>query len=190
VRISAGGLKGRKVGSRKVFRGQPGNDLRPTSAKVREALFDILRNVISDSVFLDLYAGTGAVGFEALSRGAGKAYLVESNPIRFRALSSAIDNMQLQGRAFSCRDEALTFLSKASSSGTSFDVIFADPPYASEELAKIVPFIELHAFLRAGGYLIVEHHTKKTLTFELRSLKVVKTYRYGDTSLTLYRKEQ
>jgi 16S rRNA (guanine966-N2)-methyltransferase len=190
VRISAGGLKGRKIGTRKAFKGQAGSELRPTSAKVREALFDILRNDVPGAFFLDLYAGTGAVGFEALSRGAEKAYLVESNPVRFRALSDAIDNMSLQGQAFSYRDEALTFLTKAASSGISFDVIFADPPYASDELAKILPFVERHGVLRTGGCLIVEHSSRKSLDFEFRSLKAVKNYRYGDTSLTLYRKEQ
>jgi 16S rRNA (guanine966-N2)-methyltransferase len=189
VRISSGGLKGRKIASRKAFRGKTGDELRPTSAKVREALFDILRNDVAGAVFLDLYAGTGAVGFEALSRGAEKAYMVESNPVRFHALNDAIDQMGLQGRAFSYRDEALSFLAKASSSGISFDVIFADPPYASEEIGKILPFIDLRDVLKAGGCLVIEHSSKKSLNFEPRSLKMVKNYRYGDTSLTLYRKE-
>jgi 16S rRNA (guanine966-N2)-methyltransferase len=189
VRISSGGLKGRKIDSRKVFRGKNGDELRPTSAKVREALFDILRNDVAGAVFLDLYAGTGAVGFEALSRGTEKAHMVESNPVRFYALNDAIDRMGLHGRAFSYREEALSFLARASSSGMSFDVIFADPPYASDEIGKILPFIDLNDVLKAGGCLVIEHPSKKILNFALRSLIMVKNYRYGDTSLTLYRKE-
>jgi 16S rRNA (guanine966-N2)-methyltransferase len=189
VRISSGGLKGRKIGSRKAFRGKTGDELRPTSAKVREALFDILRNDVAGAVFLDLYAGTGAVGFEALSRGAEKAHMVESNPMRFRALSDAIDHMGIHGRVFSYRDEALSFLAKASSSGISFDVIFADPPYASDETGKILPFIDRCDVLKAGGCFVIEHPSKKIPNFVTRSLKMVKNYRYGDTSLTLYRKE-
>jgi 16S rRNA (guanine966-N2)-methyltransferase len=189
MRISSGGLKGRKIGSRKAFRGKTGDELRPTPAKVREALFDILRNDVAGAAFLDLYAGTGAVGFEAISRGAEKAYMVESNPVRFHALNDAIDHMGLRGRAFPYRDEALSFLARASSSGISFDVIFADPPYASEEIGKILPFIDLRDVLKAGGCLVIEHPSKKTLNFAPRCLKMVKNYRYGDTSLTLYRKE-
>jgi 16S rRNA (guanine966-N2)-methyltransferase len=189
VRISSGGLKGRKIGSRKAFRGKTRDELRPTSAKVREALFDILRNDVAGAVFLDLYAGTGAVGFEALSRGAEKAYMVESNPVRFHALNDAIGHMGLYGRAFSSREEALSFLAKASSSGISFDLIFADPPYASDEIEKILPFIDLRDVLKTGGCLVIEHPAKKCLNFTPLSLKMVKNYRYGDTSLTLYRKE-
>ncbi len=188
MRISSGGLKGRKTGSRKAFRGKAGDALRPTSAKVREAIFDILRNDIAGAVFLDLCAGTGTVGFEALSRGAEKAYLVESNPVRFRALNDTIGTLGLGGRAFSSRDEALRFLAKASGSGTGFDIIFADPPYASEEMEKIIHFIDLHDILKPGGCLIAEHPSRKSLTFIPLSLKLVKSYRYGDTSLTLYRK--
>jgi 16S rRNA (guanine966-N2)-methyltransferase len=189
VRISSGGLKGRKTGSRKAFRGKAGDKLRPTSAKVREAIFDILRNDIDGAVFLDLYAGTGTVGFEALSRGAGQAYLVESNPVRFRALNETIRNLDIGGRTFSYRDEAVRFLAKASGSDMSFDVIFADPPYASEEIENILPFIDLHDVLKSGGCLIIERPSRKPLNFSPLSLTLVKNYRYGDTSLTLYRKE-
>jgi 16S rRNA (guanine966-N2)-methyltransferase len=189
VRISGGGLKGRKVGSRKAFRVRTGDELRPTSAKVREALFDILRNDVAGAAFLDLYSGTGAIGFEALSRGAETAHMVESDPVRFHALNDAIDHMDVRGRAFSYRDEASSFLARASSTGTSFDVIFADPPYASNEIGIILPFIDLHEVLKVGGCLVIEHPSKKTPNFVTRSLKLVKNYRYGDTSLTLYRKE-
>jgi 16S rRNA (guanine966-N2)-methyltransferase len=188
VRISGGGLKGRKIGSRKAFRGKAGDELRPTSAKVREAIFDILRNDIAGAIFLDLYAGTGTVGFEALSRGAEKTYLIEANPVRLRALNETIATLGVGGKASSLRDEALRFLEKVSGSGLRFDIIFADPPYASQEIEKILPFIDLHDVLRPGGCLIVEHPSRKTATFVLQSLKLVKNYRYGDTSLTLYRK--
>jgi 16S rRNA (guanine966-N2)-methyltransferase len=189
MRISSGTFKGRKIGSRKAFRGKAGDELRPTSAKVREAIFDILRNDISGAVFLDLYAGTGTVALEALSRGAKKAYLVESNPVRYRALNETIDRLGLQEKASSFREEALRFLSRAAGSGIDFDIIFADPPYASGETDNILPSIDRHDILKAGGCLIVEHPSRKPPTFIPLTVKLVKSYRYGDTSLTLYRKE-
>ncbi len=189
MRISSGGLKGRKIGSRKAFKAKAGDELRPTSAKVREAIFDILRGDIMDAVFLDLYAGTGTVGLEALSRGAEKAYLVESNPVRFRAISDTVVKLGLVGRAFSFREESIRFLIRTSGAGMCFDIIFADPPYASEELEEILSFVDIHDVLRPGGRLIAEHPSRKPLTFVPRSLKLVKNYRYGDTALTLYRKE-
>lgn len=191
MRISSGQLKGRAVSSRKAFlRSGPGDDLRPTSSKVREALFDILRNDLEGSVFLDLYAGTGTVGLEALSRGASKTYFVESNVVRSRIILESIGKLDLHDRADISRKEACEFLKKASLSGMVFDIVFADPPYSSDELEKILPLLSGSDVLRKGGILICEHPSRKILHFESATLHFRKQYRYGDTMLTLYRRAQ
>ena len=87
MRISSGSLRGRNIGTRRVFTGKKGEELRPTSAKVREALFDILRREIENASFLDPYAGTGTVGFEAISRGAAGCCFVENSPVRVRTIT-------------------------------------------------------------------------------------------------------
>jgi 16S rRNA (guanine(966)-N(2))-methyltransferase RsmD len=189
MRISGGTAKGRKVGSRKAFVGKGGNDeLRPTAAKVRKAIFDILRGRIIGSRFLDLYAGTGAVGIEALSREADHVVLVEDNAARVAIIRDLIEKFGFTGRASVVKTTVTSFLNNASR-GT-FDIIFLDPPYTSDELGRILPLIETLQLLADDGIVIVEHSSKKALSFPLTNLKFKKNYRYGDSALTLYEYEE
>lgn len=190
VRISSGQLKGRRIDSKRIFFKKTGDDeLRPTSAKVREAVFDILQNSIKDAIFLDLYAGTGAIGFEALSRGAKQIYFAENNQMRSESIKKNISTIDGTDRACVYRETAQDFLKRASKSGICFDIVFADPPYASNETGKLIFLMSEYDILREGGCLIIEHSSKSALPEELSSLRVVRNYRYGDTELTLYRKE-
>jgi 16S rRNA (guanine966-N2)-methyltransferase len=189
MRISAGLLKGRKVAAGKVLRRIDRGDIRPTSAKVREALFDILRNDIANASFLDLYAGTGAVGFEALSRGASRVCFVEAVRTVAREISGHIGKMELGGKAEVYTEEAVRFIRRAEQTGLDFDIIFADPPYASDATGEIMPMLDAGGTLKRGGCLVIEGPSKREPHEGLRSLRLIKRYRYGDTSLTLYRKE-
>ncbi len=190
MRISGGQLKGRKVVPQKIFlKKDGGRRLRPTTSKVREAIFDILRNYIDGAAFVDLYAGTGAVGFEALSRAARSVYFIEEDRVRSKAIEDFIKKAGLGGRAYVYRKKAQDFLTRASRLGISFDIIFADPPYASDEIERILPLIDAYDVLRKGGCLIVEHSSRASLPFDFESLARIKNYRYGDTMLALYRKE-
>ncbi len=81
------------------------------------------------------------------------------------------------------------FLKRTEVAETAFDIIFVDPPYASDEIQKVLPIIDSGRILTGGGSLIVEHPSKKIITASLRTIKPVKDYKYGDTMLTLYRKE-
>lgn len=189
MRISAGVLKGRKIAPGKISRRREGREgFRPTSAKVREALFNILRHDIEGAAFLDLYAGSGAVGFEALSRGAARCCLVEDNPRRFMEIVSSVERMALGKKAFVFREKASAFLRRASGSGMTFGIIFADPPYASEEIEEILPVLDDGSALQPDGILMIEHSSKKVLSDTGRSLRLVRNYKYGDTTLTLFRK--
>lgn len=190
MRISGGQFKGKKtVVSRRVFSGKSDRtELRPTSSKVREALFDILRNDISDASFLDLYAGTGTVGLEAVSRGAAKVFFVESDAVRCKAVRNCIAKMGLEDKTFVYKQSAVDFLKNSLSSGIEFDIIFADPPYASEEIIDIFHLIEKGVVLKNGGCFIIEHSSKVLLPGDTGSLRMIKKYRYGDTMLSLYGK--
>ncbi|MDA8431384.1 MAG: 16S rRNA (guanine(966)-N(2))-methyltransferase RsmD [Nitrospiraceae bacterium] len=190
MRISAGTLKGRKVGAGKVLKRVDRGEIRPTSTKVREALFDILRNDISGSSFLDLYAGTGAVGFEALSRGASRVCFVESVRTVAEQIQSHIGQMELAGKAAVYAEEAERFLRRAGNTDTGFDIIFADPPYASKEADVILELLDAGGVLKDGGCLVVEAPSRNNPREGLRSLRLIKKYRYGDTSLFLYGKER
>lgn len=190
MRISAGQLKGRKIELKKVPGKVDMDDLRPTSSKVREALFDILRNDITGASFLDLYAGTGTVGFEALSRGASRTCFVEHEKGAAKEISQYIGKMGLGSMAEVFTGTAERFLKKTEVAGMTFDIIFADPPYASDELEKVLPLIDGGDILAPGGCLVVEHASKKNIPSPCRDLRPVKNYKYGDTMLTLYRKKQ
>ncbi len=188
MRISGGQLKGRKIAVKKSSGKGERDDLRPTSSKVREALFDILRNDIKGSSFLDLYAGTGAVGFEALSRGASSACFVEDDRESSKEISQYIGKMALDGITEVFTGAAERFLKRTEVTELTFDIIFADPPYASDEIGKILPLIDDGDILRVGGCLIVEHHAKKNIAVSCKNLRQIKNYKYGDTMLTIYRK--
>src|SRR3990172_6269991 len=140
MRIVAGNEKGRRVGSRRPFSQRGGDDeLRPTPAKVREALFDILRDRVPGASFLDLYAGTGAVGIEALSRGAGHVVFVEVNPLRVKIIRQLLTEFGFVERATVVQANAYDYLKRNAFSGGKYDIIFLDPPYSSEELMKVLP---------------------------------------------------
>jgi 16S rRNA (guanine(966)-N(2))-methyltransferase RsmD len=190
MRISAGALKGKKIGTRKIFAVKSGaTELRPTSSKVREALFDILRDDILGASFLDLYAGSGAVGFEALSRGAIKTAFVENDRQRAKAIQEIAVKTALGDRTSVYQEPVLGFLGRAERSGMLFGIIFADPPYASDEIGAALTLIDKGRLLQDNGHVIIEHASKKPLEgFTLTTLQLIKSYRYGDTMLTRFRK--
>lgn len=195
MRISGGTARGRKVRVQRAFSKSDSRDeLRPTSAKVRKAIFDILGERILGCIFLDLYAGTGAVGIEALSRGAGSTTLVDDNPVRVKIIRELIDKLGFTAQAEVLRDRAARFLSSPTTSllrgraQKTYDVIFIDPPYASGEIEVVLPLIDDRGILSQEGTVIVEHTSKKSLPSDVGSLCLKKSYRYGDTSLTFYRK--
>jgi 16S rRNA (guanine966-N2)-methyltransferase len=190
MRISAGQFKGRKIGVKKLFAKKAGrDDLRPTSAKVREAIFDILRGAIEEASFLDLFAGTGTVGIEAASRGAGRVVFVESDRSRATAIQALIDKIGLSSKADVHAERAEIFLERISRAGESFDIIFVDPPYASGETGNILLLISEYGILHAQGTVLFEHAAKLKPPEAAGNLKLKKQYKYGDTLLALYRKD-
>lgn len=190
MRISSGEFKGRKIGKKRLFAGKGGKDvLRPTPAKVREAIFDILRNHLEGASFLDLYAGSGTVGIEAASRGADRIIFVESVRSRANAIEEIVEKIGLIGRAYIYCEQVDIFLKRAARSAERFDIIFADPPYASDEVDKVLSLIGEYGILDAQGVLLIEHEKKKKIPEKMESLTLKKQYRYGDTMLALYRNE-
>ena len=151
--------------------------VRPTSSKVRKSLFDILGN-LSGSCVLDLFAGTGSVGFEAASRGASSVMFVEKN----RKLSDSIrkntilfDNTSMTVK----HEDAYVFLER---NNLQFDLIFADPPYSSVDLNKL--FVLACNNLEPDGQLIIEYAVRQNWNPENGKIR-----NYGDTQLTFFRNE-
>lgn len=188
MRISAGAAKGRTVGVRKVFsRENERDELRPTSAKVREAVCDIMQSKLPGSCFLDLYAGTGAVGIEALSRGAKEVVFVEANDLRARVISHLVSEFNFAAESTIVKEKAYDFIQRNRAKGARYDIIFLDPPYFSEELMKVLPLVGEGDILREGGTVIAERFHKTVLPDRIMRLQARKHYRYGDTVLSLFR---
>lgn len=184
-------VKGRRTATRKVFsKSSKYDELRPTSSKVREALFDIIKDRIEGARFVDLYAGTGTVGLEALSRGAGKAVFVEANRIRAKTIKESASKFGFLDKAIVVESKAYEFIKKASTEKERFDILFFDPPYFSEEIMRTLPLVGGKELLEEGGTVIVEHFFKRKLPDTVGELKMIRSYRYGDTMLTIYRKKE
>jgi 16S rRNA (guanine(966)-N(2))-methyltransferase RsmD len=193
MRIIAGAAKGRNFDFKQAFsKTTTVDDLRPTSAKVRESIFNILRDKLHGSVFLDLYAGTGSVGIEALSRGATKAVFVETSASRVKIIDLILSKFGFEERSRVINAAAHDFVTMASSHSAKapeYDIIFLDPPYRSDELMKVLPIIGRGRLVRGSGVVIAEYLTKTAIPDIIEGLRLVKKYKYGDTSLAVYRLE-
>ena len=160
--------------------------VRPTPALVRKAIFDILQE-IQDKTFVDLYAGKGFVGIEALKRGAKEVIFVERDPVLYIFIKNSLIKKKLSDRAKVYKLDAVHFLQDSSKK---YDIIFADPPYESGEIERIFKVFEKKNLLNQEGILILQHHKKESLKENLKDLRINKCYRYGDTFLTIYRRQK
>jgi 16S rRNA (guanine966-N2)-methyltransferase len=170
VRIVAGQWRGRRIEA------PPGRDVRPTLDRVREAWMSILQNEITGSRVLDLFAGSGALGLEALSRGAKHADFVESGARALTVLRRNIEVLDPGERAQVHRVDALRFADKLEP--LAYDLAFADPPYAGGAAAKLAEVWLSRPFARI---LSVEHEAREKLPGS------DDTRRYGTTAITFYR---
>ena len=183
MRITAGTMRGRRL------RAPSGLELRPTSDKVKEALFNILSSQIEGATLLDLYAGTGGIGIDALSRGAQNVVFVENNKRHLQYLKKNIASISFEGKAEIFATAATDFLRKAKKQMRSFDIIFVDPPYQSSEIEKILPMIQEGDMIVDQGLVVIEHFHKKTLPERVENLFSLKKYKYGETVLSFYAKK-
>ena len=181
MRVIAGTNRGRRLYTPRA------HHLRPTSDRVREALFSILGNRLTKSRMLDLYAGTGAVGIEALSRGAAHVTSVESDK---EALKLLRRNMQICriGDELSLRAQAVHhFLSSPDQWHGPYDLVFADPPYSdAEECASLLSKPQSEDLIHADSWLVIEHAARTTLPLSVGRTQFLRRYRYGDTALSIY----
>lgn len=182
MRVIAGTAKKRKLIT------PAGLTVRPTSDRVKEALFSILGESVAASCFLDLFAGAGTVGIEALSRGAEKVVFVEKETNNIRIIKK---NLQVTGLADKARCMGVTVdkaVSLLASEKVSFDLIFMDPPYMSDHVADTLNSITGNNLLLPDGLVVVESN-KNTLLPEYSpdGLNMFRRALYGDTVLAFYR---
>ena len=181
-RIIGGAGKGRRLKS------PAGEETRPTGARVRQTLFDILAPVMPGARFLDAFAGGGGVGLEALSRGARRVVLVDDNRAAIEAIQANLALVPGAAAAEVFRQDARVALAALADRGERFDVVFLDPPYASDLYEAALPLAE--RLLAPDGVVIAEHFHKRALPERIGSLVSTRSVRVGDHRLTFFRKPE
>jgi 16S rRNA (guanine966-N2)-methyltransferase len=180
-RIIGGTGRGRRL------RTVAGNSTRPTGARVRQSLFDLLAPAIPGCRFLDAFAGSGGIGLEALSRGAAKVVLVDRHA---PAVEAARENARALARGGGevqvFRQDALTAMRALADQGMRFDVVFLDPPYASHLYEPLLTLLAESPLLAAGGVVVMEHFHKRPLPGTIGALVRTRERRVGDHRLSFY----
>lgn len=176
MRVIAGELRGRRLTAPR------GNATRPTADRVREALFSILGSSVQGARVLDLFAGSGAMSIEALSRGALEATLVDSSSAAIGAIRSNLSRLGIAAEVH--RQTAATFLRRARSDARQYDLVFLDPPYRDAGALGSELSSALRPVLAPGARVVVESDVRAPL--ELEQLTLVDGRRYGDTTIGIY----
>lgn len=178
LRVIAGSVRGRRLVA------PPGDEIRPTKGIVREAMFSALdsRGAIADAVVLDLYAGTGALGFEALSRGAERAVLVELDRRALEAIDTNVENTGFGDRARVVRADVASFLDVPPPPEAPFDLVFADPPYdvTAEEVEALLDRLAEPGWLSPGATVSIERSVGGEVTLP-KSFRTGWERTFGDT---------
>lgn len=185
MRVIAGSARGRRLEAPR------GRGVRPTADRVKEALFSILasRVDLEDAVLLDLFAGSGALGIEALSRGAARVTFVEQDGTARRALGANLDRCGMVDRGRVLGQSARAALARLADEGAAFDGVLMDPPYGQELVDRVLTLLAGGRWLREGGWVAAEHHVEDRLAERYGTLRLTTAKRYGNTVLSLYRNE-
>jgi 16S rRNA (guanine(966)-N(2))-methyltransferase RsmD len=180
MKILTGSLKGQRI----AFR--PAMGLRPTSDKVRKAIFDILRERVEGAVVLDLFSGTGALGLEALSLGAAKAVFVEEDRARYHEIEENIGRLGLAERGFALAGAVAAIIDRLSRYADKFDIIFMDPPYKTGFALETLKIISQSQIFHRQTLLVVEIGSREDLPEQIGTFQNIKKKTHGDTQVLIY----
>ncbi len=181
MRIIGGTARGKRLAS---FRGM---SIMPTTDKVREAIFNILSQPFSFKTVLDLFAGTGAMGIEALSRGAETAVFVDNDPKAVKLVKKNLELCRFTGRAKIINMDVQSALTFANKKRESFDLIFIDPPYLMSLTAVVLNYIADKKLLNADGLIVAESSKRMIWDGEIKGIELFDRRRYGDTVVSFYK---
>ena len=187
MRVIAGTYRSR------VLKSLKGLALRPTSDRLRETLFNVLGPGVADSRFIDLFAGTGAIGIEALSRGATEVVFVENHAPAATLIRRNLESLGIRKGAMVLATDALRSLEMLTSGkkgkSSLYDYVFLDPPYyAAKDYARVLESLGSGNLLAPGGLVIAEHRRSFELPEEMGALQCYRVLKLGDAALSLYRR--
>lgn len=181
MRIIGGSARGRRLLAPKS------DAIRPTADRVREALFNVLGQTLEDVDVLDLYAGSGALALEALSRGARHAVLVDSDREAIRVCEANAASLGFSQRARIIRAQVARTLELLEEEGAIFDLVFADPPYAARAAEDTLRQLQAARVCRPGTIACIEHDKREQTPKAIGSMFQIDQRRFGDTVISIYR---
>ena len=174
MRVISGKYKG------KYIKGFDVDGTRPTKDRVKESIFGSIQNKVKNSIFLDLFAGSGSIGIEALSNGASKCYFVENGESIYKILShntAEIDNVYL------IKNDYLDALKQFNKDSIKFDIIYIDPPYHLKLMNKSIKYIEDNNLLSINGIIICEYEEEEPIC----SYNLIRNKKFGKTNIAIYK---
>lgn len=179
MRVIAGKFKGRRLLS------PSGTSVRPTADAAKETVFNLLGDRVEGSRAVDVFAGAGALGIEALSRGALAVDFIERDGVALKYLAKNLERIGIAGEARVLRGDAFAWMKKLHAAGRIYDLAFVDPPYCKGMIGRFISGERVRPLLRSGAALIVRHHAKEEVLppgdrYELQSER-----RFGDTIVTV-----
>jgi 16S rRNA (guanine(966)-N(2))-methyltransferase RsmD len=180
MRVVSGSLKG------KGLKAVPGNSTRPTTDKVKEALFNMVGPYFDGGIGLDLFAGSGGLGIEALSRGLDKVIFVDLDGKAIQTIYENIHNCELDEYSEVYRNDALRAIKVIAKRELAFTCIFLDPPYKKQQLEKIILMIDKYKLLSPGGTIVCEHGSDIELPGQIGCFYKRKKEKYGIIGVSIY----
>ena len=182
MRVIAGTYRSRRLKGPGKLR------LRPTSDRLRETIFNILGPAVEDCLFVDLFAGTGAIGIEAISRGARKAIFIETHAATARLVRENLAALGTLPGAEVIQEDVIRGLERLVARHLIADFIFLDPPYrGTEEHMRVLEFLDASHLIAPHGVVIAEHHRKTELPERFDRLERTRLLEQGDAALSFYR---
>lgn len=183
LRVISGIAKGHKLKAPK------GSKVRPTEDRIKESLFNIIRDINSDTIVLDAFAGSGSIGIEFLSRGVKKVYFVDNSYESISVIQENLNHTKLLKNADIIKADIFETIRKLSKQNLKFDYIYLDPPFFIDNLLdKVIKSIDEEDILASDGLLIAEHGKKLNLEDELYGFKKVDYRSYGNKVIDFYKR--
>lgn len=164
-----------------------GDATRPTSDKVKESLFNIIASYIPGAEVLDLYAGTGNLGIEALSRGAVSAVFVDNSRESCRIIKENLEHTKMQDKGIVYHGSVQSIISKLAAQNKMYDIIFMDPPYKKNFIVETLNILANNDIIKKNGILIAEHSILDVVPEDSGKLRLVSSRRYRETVLSFYK---
>lgn len=180
MRVISGKVRGLKLNTPK------NEDVRPTTDRVKESLFNMINHYVMESDVLDLFAGTGSLGIECLSRGANKCVFVDVSKESISIAKSNIKKARVENESTILNLDFKDAINKLKIQNNKFDLIFMDPPYYKNMFIDALEKVDEASLLKEDGIIVIEHDSKDSFPDEIRNLIKTKSKKYGNTTLTFY----